>query len=100
MQKGVKTPRRATPAFNNTAQMQPDLLLKLLSTTGRIKKFASDVIVTIIKPFCNASRQLAQAMRVDKNQIKLFKENVCEQHMVFALIKSVDFIHDTVCQQL
>ena len=77
--------------------MQPDLLLKLLSTTGRIKKFASDLIVTIIKPFSNASRQLAQAMRVDKNQIKLFKENVCEQHMVFALIKSVDFIHDTVC---
>ena len=39
-------------------------------------------------------------MHVDKNQIKLFKENVCEQHSVFTLIKSVDFIHDTVCHQM
>lgn len=75
-------------------------MLKLLSTTERIKKFASDFIVQIIKPFCNAGRQLALAMHADKQQIKLFKENICEQHVVLSLIKSVDFIHDTVCQQL
>ena len=39
-------------------------------------------------------------MNIDKNQIKLFKENVCEQHFVFTLIKSVDLIHDTVCHQM
>lgn len=99
-QKGTKTPRRTVTQINKISQMSQEILVKLFCTMQRIKKYASTLIVQIIRPFCNSSRNLAQAMQIDKNQIKLFKENVCEQHMVFSLIQSVDFIQDIVSQHL
>lgn len=97
VQKGVKTPRRVNPTVNNNKSvLSLELLHKLHATTNRIKIYAQDFLQQIIRPFYFSSRQLANVLRVDKHEINLFKDNICEKHMIFALIQSVDFIHQTV----